>query len=745
LLGFRDGKTFFYLDAEPSGSPDYSPPGEIWKKEPSELLRCFLKGEKLVAGPYQDKWGRWVTAFVPLKDFDTQQISAVLGIDMSAAKMRAYIFEYRLLGVLFTLVIFVLLVGFFIVFQLKGIASIEINKQLHFLQQLLDAIPVPVFYRDVGGAYLGCNKAFEEFIGKPKEQIIGKSVYELYPKEVSDVFRHADWQLFIKPFQRQVYETYVQRADGLRIYVVFNNAVYIDTRGDPAGVVGVIMDITERRKAEEALLLSESKFKTLFESSRDAIMLLVPEKGFISGNPATIEMFRCNDEKEFTSYSPADLSPEYQPDGLSSLIKAQQMIAIAMEKGSNYFEWIHKRRDGEEFFATVLLTRMELEGKMLLQATVRDITEHKKAQDSIKQAAEEWQHTFDSITDFIFVMDTESRIIKANEAFIKAFGGNPGNILGKKCFEVVHKSDSRFPNCPFPHTLEAKEVNTVEVDDPGLGITLLVTTSPMLDAAGNIIGVVHIAKDISELKRVQKVIQEALDMKSQFISMASHELRTPLTAIKESINIVSEEADSVLNPEQKQFLDIAKRNLDRLSRLINDILSFQKLEAHKVDFNMQSYNINEVIKEVRSTMEPLARQKGLEFSLALAENLPHISFDKDNITQVLINLINNAIKFTDKGKITVSTEKGDNTIAVAVCDTGRGIKKEDLPKLFQQFQQVGSAHERKTGGTGLGLAISKQIIGQHRGKIWAESEAGAGARFIFLLPIQERRKRVIDA
>ena len=120
------------------------------------------------------------------------------------------------------------------------------------------------------------------------------------------------------------------------------------------------------------------KFRTLYDSSRDAIMILTPEEGFLGGNPAAIKLFGCKDEEEFTSCAPADFSPEHQPDGTLSTVKAQQMMAIAMDKGSHFFEWTHKRIDGSQFFATVLLTQMELEGKKYLQATVRDITDQKR-------------------------------------------------------------------------------------------------------------------------------------------------------------------------------------------------------------------------------------------------------------------------------------------------------------------------------------------------------------------------------
>jgi len=242
-----------------------------------------------------------------------------------------------------------------------------------------------------------------------------------------------------------------------------------------------------------------------------------------------------------------------------------------------------------------------------------------------------------------------------------------------------------------------------------------------------------------KLDKYTKELEGALMVKSDFISMASHELRTPLAAIKEGIGIVLSGKTGPVNERQEEFLDMAKRNLDRLARLITDILDFQKLEYGKMALKIEPHDINEVIREVCNTMMSLAQEKGLELITELALNLPPVKFDKDKITQVMTNLVSNAVKFTEKGKIIVTTGKGQNIIQVSVRDTGPGIREEDMPLLFQKFTQLEKGLERRAGGSGLGLTISKEIIEMHNGKIWAESKAGEGSIFYFILPIKERR------
>ena len=245
-----------------------------------------------------------------------------------------------------------------------------------------------------------------------------------------------------------------------------------------------------------------------------------------------------------------------------------------------------------------------------------------------------------------------------------------------------------------------------------------------------------------ELRESNKKLQEMYEIKSNFTSMVSHELRTPLTAIKEGIAIVLDGSAGQINGQQKKFLEMAKKNVDRLKRLIDDVLDFSKLESKGLEFKMQEGNINAIINDVVEAHKVVAEEKGLYLKTELDSSIPKLAVDADKINQVFDNLISNAIKFTDKGGITISSicYSENNHIKIGVKDTGPGVKEEDAPKLFKKFQQLGDPSTRKTGGTGLGLAICKEIVTQHGGKIWMESKYGKGSTFYFILPIAERRK-----
>jgi signal transduction histidine kinase len=241
-------------------------------------------------------------------------------------------------------------------------------------------------------------------------------------------------------------------------------------------------------------------------------------------------------------------------------------------------------------------------------------------------------------------------------------------------------------------------------------------------------------------KMAEEKIQQATKAKSEFTSMVSHELRTPLTVIKESVAIVYDGTAGEINADQKDFLETAKRNVDRLGRLINSVLDYQKLETQHVEMKMVEQDINKVIAETGRSFELPIKNKGLELRLHLAPDLPRLTFDADKIIQVLINLLNNAMKFTEKGAVTISSERmGENAVKVSVADQGIGIKEEDMGKLFQSFSQISTGTGRITGGTGLGLVISKKIVENHKGQMKVSSVFGRGTTFYFILPIKDRR------
>jgi len=248
------------------------------------------------------------------------------------------------------------------------------------------------------------------------------------------------------------------------------------------------------------------------------------------------------------------------------------------------------------------------------------------------------------------------------------------------------------------------------------------------------------ARLFREIEDKSRQLEEASQHKSQFLANMSHELRTPLNAILGYTELM---ADGAYGEPSEKTLGVLKRleaNGKHLLGLINDVLDLSKIEAGQLALELSDYSIQDIAQTVRSTLEPLAADKKLAFKVEVAPQLPLGRGDGRRLTQVLINLVGNAIKFTDAGEVAIKAEANNGSFHVSVRDTGPGISTADQAKLFQEFQQADNAITRKKGGTGLGLAISKRIIQMHGGKIWVESQPGQGSMFAFTLPVHIERQ-----
>ena len=400
--------------------------------------------------------------------------------------------------------------------------------------------------------------------------------------------------------------------------------------------------VVEHKQAQEMLVESELRYKTLYEFSRDAIMILDPSTyKFMAGNQATLALFGAKTEAEFLGRGPWDVSPEYQPDGQPSSIRAQQAIEKAVRDGVNFFEWTHTKLDGQEFPSTVLLTYVEFPDRQLLQATVRDVTEQKQTERRLREAKDE--------------------VDKINELLLESTA---------RATEMASQAD--YANCA----------------------------------------------------------------KSQFLANMSHEIRTPMNAIIGFNNIL---ADEDLTEDQRKYVNLVRNSTENLLVLINDILDFSKIESGQLKVETIDCSLGQSLNALEDIMKPQAEAKCLDFKVMMNENLPvHIKSDPYRLKQCLVNLVSNAIKFTDEGsvhvKISLHEDHGKHFIQFDVEDTGIGIPEDRHQAIFESFTQADGDTTRKYGGTGLGLAITKQLAGLLGGRLTLTSDIGKGSVFSLVIP-----------
>ena len=390
-----------------------------------------------------------------------------------------------------------------------------------------------------------------------------------------------------------------------------------------------------------------------------------------------------------------------------------------------------------------------------LPITVENAIKHKQMEETIDQKQKNLEAIFDAAPVGMLLVDENMIVKRVNDAVRQMVRAEYSQIINQRlggalsCINSTHNEKGcgygpACTACVLRKTVESvlnseRPVHNVEichvlkVDNKEITPWFCISVEPVtIDGCKHVV----IALDeITDRKKAEEKLQETMEIKSQFISTVSHELRTPLECMKEGIAIILDGVVGEINDRQKHFLDIAKRNVDRLAELINDVLDFQKLEAGEMQLNIQESDIDEVVEEVHKTMVSSAKKKGVDFYLQLVDNLPKARFDRDKIIQVLTNLISNAIKFTpEQGKVSVCVQHQRDDLVIRVSDTGMGIPKEALPKIFDRFYRV-HRPDQQIQGTGLGLAIVKQIVMKHNGRIEVESEVDKGATFTIFLPL----------
>jgi PAS domain S-box-containing protein len=620
------------------------------------------------------------------------------------------------------------------------------------------------------------NQFTEQLLGMPGDELLGRPIQEFYPE--------AEWQRIQALSIRRKgmghhLETKMIRADGAIIDVDISLSVVHDSDGRTTGTIGVVQDITERKRAEEALLVKDRAI-----NSATSGIVFVDLGGRITfANPSSLQMWGHEEETEVLQKPfPSFLCSEQE--GLAA-------YQAAVKAGTWSGVLAARRKDGSEFIVQVSASLVkDKQGQPLcLMAALTDVTESRRMHEVLDRKQRNLEAIFDAAPLGMLLVNQQMRVVRANGTVHQMSGKQYAHMIDRSPCEALGclraSAGGSGPAAPGPGGPPPQRGAGLPADlgpvgprasDPGRGSetgqacdacrlwqtiqTALgsgvpvwgVEVRPKLNEDGdqvqrwlsvsaepvNVDGVKHAVvavNDVTDRKRAEEELQETMEMKSQFISTVSHELRTPMTAMREAVIIVLDEIAGKLNEDQKHFLDIAKRNIDRLSRLIDDVLDFQKLNAGKMKFRMQANDIAAAVQEAYATMQPHAAKSRVSLAVEVEPHLPAALYDSDRIMQALTNLISNAIKFTPPGgRVLVSAHRREQQLVIQVGDTGYGIPKEDLPKLFTQFFRV-HRPGKEIKGTGLGLAIVSKIVAGHGGRIEVESELDKGTTFTVFLPL----------
>ncbi len=499
---------------------------------------------------------------------------------------------------------------------------------------------------------------------------------------------------------------------------------------------GYYQDVTEQKLAEEELLNSEAYNKMLFQESHRPLVVYDLENGFIDCNPAAVKAYGLSSREDVIGKTPLDVSAPSQYDGTDSQTAILEKHQTVLEHGVTSFEWRHQRANGEIWDAMVYLMLFNYRGKQLLQFTLDDITERKRSERKILFN----RYVVENSGPMMWVDSETARVSYANKAALDHLGYRYDQCLGMRISDFDIDFDSRqfisnlqlLKESGTPLSFESRHrrangmIVSVEItaflaqDDKDLRVIVTfkdITTQKLAEAA-----MLH-AKEMAE---------DAARSKANFLANMSHEIRTPLNAV---IGLSHLALRNERNPQQRDYLSKIQQSGQHLLGVINDILDFSKIEAGKLSIEHIDFNLEKLLDNIAGLVAEKAIFKGLELVFDIAHDVPiNLIGDPLRLSQILINYVNNAIKFTETGEVDIqirrqSTIDDDVLIYFAVRDTGIGLKHGQINQLFRSFQQADATTSRKYGGTGLGLAISKKLADLMGGEVGVESEYGKGSTF----------------
>ncbi|MDD2915228.1 MAG: PAS domain S-box protein [Gallionella sp.] len=649
------------------------------------------------------------------------------------------------------------------------------EASLRKLSQAVEQNPSSIVITDLDANIEYVNEAFVKETGYSLAEVVGQNQRILHSGKNAQSSYDDMWAHLTRG---EVWEgEFINRRKDGSEYIdrELNSPIRADD-GCITNYLGIKEDITERKRVEELLKNMAAKYHAVFESSSDAIMLL-GEEYFFDCNPATLRMFGCPTRDDFIRKHPARRSPPTQPGGEDSARLLNQHIATAFKNGSNRFEWMYRRLDGTEFFADVLMTAMELDGKPVLQATVRDITQRKQAQEALRLSHEHLHRLLNSMTEGAYGVDTHGDCTFVNHAFLQMLGyRNENEVLGKHMHELIHYAHA--DGSPYPAE-ECRAYRAYRINQPvnvfdevfwrkdGIAIPVEYYSNP-IETDGLVIGAIVTFVDITARKQAEAMVlqlndelenkvtartadleqamleaEQANRAKSEFLATMSHEIRTPMNGVIGMVDVLQQ---SSLNDPQIEMANIIHDSAFALLTIIDDILDFSKIEAGKLLIESVPMSVADVVEGACETMDHMAEKKGVELTLFTDPSIPsQVMGDPGRLRQILLNLNSNAIKFSSgqqrQGKVSVRTLLIESTpeqilLEFRVTDNGIGMDKEAQVRLFTPFSQADSTTTRNYGGTGLGLAISRRLVNIKGGEITVQSEPGKGSIFTVRLPFK---------
>lgn len=626
----------------------------------------------------------------------------------------------------------------------------ELSKQAKFQQVLLDSAMAAVISTDPQGLITSFNPAAERLLGYRAAEVVGRERTRLFHVREELEARAAALSLELgRPIEpreaivakartgeSEMREWSYRRKDGALVPIMLSVAALHDEAGSVVGYIGLAWDITERKQADLALRQSQERLQLTMNAAQISVW-----DADLQAQRITLDA-RWNEQ---AGYAAEEVTLSFEE--LADLVPAedakviwQKIGAVIRGEATEYFtEHRMRHRLGHWFWVESRGRVMAWDdgGRPLrMVGTTMDVTPRKKADADLRNSEARLQLAMGAAHTSLWDANPLTGHIVLDAHWAELIGEPPQDIdisfrqlaqrvppeevpgVQAKMLAVIKGVQ---PDYIAEHRVRHRDGHWIWVESRGRVVER--------DAQGRAIRMIGTNTDISERKRVEQ-------MKSEFVATVSHELRTPLTSISGALGLVGSGALGPLSDKARTMLDIASRNSQLLTRLINDLLDMEKLAAGKMRFDLQTQMLMPLVEQAIESARPYAQQYGVVLVLAERADAARVRVDGGRLQQVLGNYLSNAAKFSPQGaQVDVAVRVVADMARVEVVDRGPGISEEFKKRIFEKFSQADASNTRQKGGTGLGLAISRELIERMHGRVGFESQEGQGAHFFFELPL----------
>ncbi|MDR1733046.1 MAG: response regulator [Synergistaceae bacterium] len=638
-----------------------------------------------------------------------------------------------------------------IFFEPASLVTTLTERQTHVL---LDFVPLPWTLRDSDNRIVDCNQEALRMFGVSRKEDLIERFQDFIPEFQPDGERSDE--KFAKVYRAAV-------ESGHHDF----EWTYLDAKGEPLPVEALLVrllwrsgycfvvysrDLRKEREQAEKAKEAEQQIQAMMDATPLLASLWDGNGQMLNCNLEALRLLKVPRKSDYMDRF-YELSPEFQPDGERSREKGARMIRAAFETGRQRFNWMYKASDGELLPVETTLVRIPWRGGFGLAAYSRDMREIIEKEEETRDANERVQTMLDSMTSNCIFFDPNGEPEDCNEQVISFFGCRDkqkflenfsdfspevqpdGRPSREKALDMIHRAYSTG------HAMFYWEHCRADGEPLPVEVTLKrVKWRDGWRVIGHHIDLREIQEAnqrSSELEIESKAAQAASEAKSAFLATMSHEIRTPMNAIIGMSDLMRTDN---LDDQQKEYLRDIRKTSHALLQIINDILDLSKIEAGKMELVQTNYSIRAIYDDICAITLVTMKNKPLQFHHFFSADVPDILFgDETRVRQIITNILNNAVKYTEKGhvelRVTRELWKGRDCLVVVVSDTGIGIKKENLSRLFDKFAQFDVDKHKGINGTGLGLPITKQLVELMEGEIVVESDYGRGSTFTIYLPL----------